>query len=146
MSMLIIGLMTGIVVLNLPSGDDPWEAQARELASKFEIASQSAMIANQTIGIKISKEGYEVVRFVAGDWVKIEGQAFSGEIPISVALVQNGAEIDLKAAAKVDVPVIRYDATGLATPFELTIDGFGRSVEFVGGPDGSMELVLDGES
>ncbi|NNC38118.1 MAG: prepilin-type N-terminal cleavage/methylation domain-containing protein [Hyphomonadaceae bacterium] len=146
MSMLIIGLMTGIVVLNLPEGDDPWEDQARELASKFQIASQSAMISNQSIGIKISKQGYEIVRFVAGDWVEIEGSEFSGDIPISIELVQNGAKIDLKAAAKTEVPVIRYDATGLATPFELTIDGYGRSMQFVGGPDGTVELVLDGAS
>jgi len=137
MSMLIIGLMTGIVVLNLPEGDDQWETQARKLASKFEIASQSAMIANQTIGIQIS-------RFVAGEWVDIEGAEFGGDIPLSINLEQDGTKIDLKAADKSDVPVIRYDATGLATPFELTIDGYGRSMQFIGGPDGSLRLLVDG--
>ena len=144
MSMLIIGLMTGIVVLNIPAGEDPWESQARQLASKFEIASQSAMIANQTIGFHLNKDGYKIARFVAGEWVDIESGEFNSEIPLSIELEQSGAKIDLKAADKSDVPVIRYDATGLATPFELTIDGYGRSMQFVGGPDGSVAFVLDG--
>lgn len=144
MSMLIIGLMTGIVVLNLPEGDDPWETEARRLASKFEIASQSAMISNQSIGIRLNKDRYDIVRFVGGDWVIIESHEFTGEIPLSIELEQNGAKIDLKAAAKTEVPVIRYDATGLATPFELTIDGYGRTMQFIGGPDGSVGLILDG--
>jgi len=144
MSMLIIGLMTGIVVLNLPEGDDQWETQARKLASKFEIASQSAMIANQTIGIHLNKDRYKISRFVAGEWVDIEGAEFGGDIPLSINLEQDGTKIDLKAADKSDVPVIRYDATGLATPFELTIDGYGRSMQFIGGPDGSLRLLVDG--
>jgi general secretion pathway protein H len=144
MSMLIIGLMTGVVVLNLPDGEDPWESQARKLASKFQIASQSAMISNQTIGIHLNKNGYEIVRFVGGEWVRIESTEFNTDIPITIELLQNGAKIDLKEADKSDVPVIRYDATGLATPFELTIDGYGRSMEFIGGPEGSLNLILDG--
>ena len=143
MSMLIVGLMTGIVVLNLPEADDPWEKQARVIASKFQIASQSAMVANQTIGIRLNKNGYRIVRFTGGEWQTIEQFEFDAEVPLTMELTQNGAEIDLKAAEKSRVPVIRYDATGLATPFELTIDGYGRSMSFEGGADGSVQLKLD---
>lgn len=146
MSMMIIGLMTGMVVLNLPEADDSWETQGRVIASKLKIASQSAMIANHTIGIRFSKNGYRIVRFVGGEWRTIEIFDFPAEVPLTLALVRNGAEIDLKAAEKAKLPVIRYDPTGLATPFDLTIDGYGRTMRFEGAADGSVKFILDGES
>lgn len=144
MSMLIIGLMTGVVVLNLPSGDDPAVEQGKLLVSRLRIAAQTSMIENTPVGIEFNEDGYSAVRFIGGEWETVESFTYELEQPLVLELTQNGAKIDLDAARKTGVPVIRYDATGLATPFELEVDAFGLTMFFDGKSDGSVEFKSEG--
>ena len=140
MSLLIIGLMTGLVVLNMPETEDPIDEQARLLAYRLETAAQTSMISNQTIGIQFTKDGYEAVRFVGDEWETIEKFEFDMETAPVVELVQNGAKIDLEKARKSKIPVIRFDATGMATPFELKVDIYGDELKITGSSDGAIQV------
>jgi type II secretion system protein H len=139
-SMLIISLMTGLVVLNLPQEKDPLTGQVQLLAKRLEIASSTSMIENNPIGIRFNEEGYQAVRYIGGEWKLIEQFEFETDSAPQLELKQNGAKIDIEKAYKNEVPVIRYDSTGLATPFELTIDVFGDSLRIEGAADGSVSI------
>lgn len=143
MSMLIISLMTGIVVLNLPKDENPIVTQGQLLANHLRIASQSSMIENTPVGIAFTEDGYEAVKYVAGQWETIEQFTFETKSLPQMELKQNGAKINLEEAYKNGVPVIRYDTTGLATPFELSIDVYGDSIRIEGNANGEVNFITD---
>jgi len=141
MSLLIVGLMTGLVVLNLPESEDPVETQAKLLVTRLQTASQTSMISNQAIGIEFTDDGYRAVRFIGDEWETIERFEYDMDSVPIVEITRNDEKIDLEKAQESGIPVIRYDSTGLATPFELSIDVYGTEIRIEGGADGSVKLV-----
>ena len=140
--LLIVGLMAGTVVMNLPPKQDPLYAQGRLLATRLEQASQTSLIEQSSIGVRFVEGGYEVLKYTGENWDDAGKYFYDLSNNPNISLSVNGGEIDLKAARKSEFPVVRFDATGLATPFELSLQTSVSSVRLKGGVDGSITLVL----
>ncbi len=143
--LLIVGLMAGAVVMNMPAREDPWHQQGRLMAGRMELAAQTSMIDQKPMGISFTDDGYEIVRYSREIWELVAEYSYDLTPRPVVELEQNGAKIDIKAAEEAGIPVIRYDSTGLATPFELSIDTGTRKLQFSGKVNGDVVLDLDGE-
>ncbi len=136
--MFIIAVMAGAVVVNLPAKPDPLHEQGKLLASRIQMTAQIGLIERQSMGIGFTKNGYSTMKYNGEIWENIEEFEFEQEGEPDLELTQSTAKIDLEAAEKAGIPVIRYDTTGLGTPFILHLrNGTSRFV-ITGAIDGTI--------
>ena len=137
--LLIIGLMAGAVVMNMPPKQDPLHKQGELLATRIQIAAQSGLVEGQSIGIIFHEQSYDIVRYFNETWnVTQEFEYGVDNSKPVISLTLNAAKIDLEQAEKTGIPTIRYDTTGLGTSFELQLeDGLSRFI-INGRVDGSI--------
>lgn len=143
-SLLILGLMTGLVILNLPKDNDTLHKRGQRIAAHFEMAAQASIFYHEPVGIRLTDSGYEAVRYLKNEWVPLRTFAFGTGIEPELELVQNGIKVDLKAAGKLGVPPIRFDATGLATPFHLKIAAGPDEIRIQGDVTGRIAFETEG--
>ncbi len=144
--LLIVGLMAGTVVMNLPPKEDPLYAQGKLLATRMEMAAQSSLTTQTSIGVRFEEGGYEFVKYSGEVWESVAQYTYELEQKPNVVLKLNGSTIDIKEAQKSEFPVLRYDVTGLATPFEFSLEGSKSRLHITGGVDGSVTVKLGDET
>jgi len=120
--MLIIGLMVGAVALSLPARPNPLSEQGKAMASQFRALAQSSMVDRASKGVRLTKTGYQVMSYQDGEWLVVRDFEYGVEPIPSIILMRNGAKINLETARKIEGPMVSFDATGLATPFTLSIE------------------------
>lgn len=141
-TLLILGLMTGIVAFNLPKAKDPRSVYAHSLCSQIKQLAELALVSQAPHGIRINEEELQFVQFNAEQWRVIGAAGFPvGEWELRLA----GRAVDLDAAKQLDVPLIRYDITGLATPFTLRLGDNFSSLSLIGEMDGSVSIQTSGD-
>ncbi len=136
----IIGMMAGAVVMNMPKAQNPLHKQGELLATRIGLAAQGGLISQQSIGVVLRGDGYEIVRYNNYIWETVETFTFDLESKPYIELTQNAAKINLEAAEKSGVPVIRYDTTGLGTPFALKLQSGASAYMISGGSDGKITV------
>jgi len=136
--LLIIGMMTGAVVMNLPAPKKPLDTQARLLAARISTAAQAGLVSGHTVGIVLHENGYDIVIYANDNWNVIETFDYGLESSPALELTLNAAKVDLKQAEKIGIPVIRYDTTGLGTPFTLELTHKSARFIITGKVDGSI--------
>jgi len=134
----IIGMMAGAVVMNMPKAQDPLHKQGELLATRIGLAAQGGLVTQQSVGIMITQDGYQIVRFNNDLWEIVENFSFGLDSKPFVELTQNATKINLEAAEKSGVPVIRFDTTGLGTPFELKLRSGASAFLISGSVDGKI--------
>ena len=141
-TLVIMGLMTGAVIMNLPEGENPALVQGRKMATQLNMIAQSSMISRQSLGVRLRDGHMETVRYQQGEWQVVQDIPIDESVFSTFDFIQNGAKIDLRRAAKTQIPLIRYDVTGLATPFELRLENGEGSFQLIGEIDGRVQLVV----
>ena len=138
--LLIFGLMTSMVVLNLPKQKNPLYKQGRQIATQLEYAAQTSLVNHKTLGVRFTKDGYEIVEYKLKGWESVASYNFTqGNIP-QFKLIKNGVKVNLKQAVSNNEPLILYGTTGLATPFRLFLEGVDSEMELIGARDGIIAI------
>ncbi len=138
----ITGLAASAVVMTLPRGADPVEAEARRLAAGLQAASEQALVAGAMHGLDINGRGYEIVRRGSGEWRPARGGARRLPSGVSIAILE---QVFLDGAPP-EWPEARFDTLGYATPtiYQVTREGGRRRAIVRLSPDGSVSVdVLD---
>lgn len=131
--MFIIALVTGLVIISLPSPPDGAEAEAREVAVATNLASRTALFEGRTHTLALSKDGWAIRHFTDGKWRDVNGADFDTAPLLRV----EGAEVELTSEL---TPHIVFEPTGQATPFALTL-GRARDIWSVTG-DTSADITV----
>ena len=134
----LLGLTAGLVVLNLPKGEDPFEMRLEKLATQINIAQRDSTIDGKMRGLEVQAEGFDLLQY-AGEWEVLRGSDWGDAYKVNLK-VENEV-IDFKDRAKllaknkdvIPVPLIRFDPTEGVTDFELEIQGPER--RFILAPD-----------
>ncbi len=143
-SLFIMGLMAGAVIITMPERENALTLQTKKIMSHLKMAAQTSLIEQQPIGVQFNEEGYSLVKYNDGEWAVIKDYPFDdGKIPL-ITLSQNGTLLDFEAIKKSKIPIIRYNITGLATPFVLSLGFGGEKSEILGRVDGSIVLAENG--
>ncbi len=120
--MLIIGLMLGTVALNTPKKPDLLRAEGTSMVGRFRTLAQSSLIEQRSMGVRLSKTGYELLAFHDGVWTVSHTYTYEGDVIPTVKFSRNGSKIELDALRNNPDPVIIFDTTGLASPFTLELE------------------------
>ena len=136
----IIGMMAAPVIMNMPKTQDPLHKQGELLATRISLAAQSGLVAQQSVGIILQEDGYEIVRYNNEIWETAAIFSFGLDSKPFLELRQNATKINLETAEKSGVPAIRYDSTGLGTPFELKLQNANSRYLIIGNVDGTITV------
>ena len=140
--LLIFGLMAGAVIINMPARPNPLYKQGELLATHIELTAQTGIIRQQVVGIRFTDDSYEIVSYLDGEW-KVEKEInYDPNLKPHIELVENSAKIDLELAEKSGIPSIRYDTTGLGTPFELKLENGASQILLIGTIDGHVTIEI----
>jgi general secretion pathway protein H len=129
--LVIIGLLTGLVVVTLPSTRSETEIQAQTLVRQLNALSQDGLISGEIRGFGLSKTGYDGEQFIsaaAADWPNT----------VEPALKRNNVIIKLPEDLS---PQILFEPTQISTPFVLDLSGPKARFELQSKGDGRVILV-----
>lgn len=96
------------------------------------------------MGIKFAQTGYSVWVYKDGIWEDRMQYTYNMTPPPTLRLTLNGAIIDMKSTQFSKLPTLHYSSTGLATPFEISLESASKTIALRGKPDGSVRLNLSG--
>ena len=72
MALMIVSMMAGAVVLLAGGREQHARVEAERLAARLQLASEESVIANRTLALNFTAEGYGFERFDDGRWVAAE--------------------------------------------------------------------------
>jgi len=134
--LVIIGLMSSIVILSIPTPKSALDKQAEQLTSQLNALAQDGLISGRVGAAGFTRDGYALFSYEDGDWAERHTSEWTENYRIR--LERASARIDLP---KEITPSIIFQPTGLSTPFELTLSD--RDVKYTLNTegDGRIELV-----
>lgn len=150
MAVTITAVMASMVVISLPSRRADVEEDARGFSARARLAAQESIISGATIGLKADEEGYAFFRYAAGVWRPVQDpQALTRRAwaasPVVALSIENAPPLDDLEPEEIAAlpPLVRFDPTGLVTPFTLTLrEGRDRFTVAVG--DAGDVHVMEG--
>ncbi len=126
--LVIIGIMSSFVILNLPAGKQDIAEEAEHIAARFTLAAREAVLRGETIGIIITQGSYRFVRRSRGSWHVLAlnpgTQSYDWPENATMNLFVGGERQLLPRNISVGsqaVPRLYYTATSEASPFEIVI-------------------------
>ncbi|MEP3890813.1 MAG: prepilin-type N-terminal cleavage/methylation domain-containing protein [Hellea sp.] len=132
----IIGLMTSVVVLSMPTPKSTLDVQAAKLTGQLNALVQDGLISGSVTAAGFSKDGYRLYSFENSEWT----ERASGEWQDSYRLTLTRASAKLDMPKKTE-PFILFQPTGLSTPFELTLSDRDTKYALKTKGDGRIELI-----
>lgn len=126
----IMGLATGVVVLNLPPSNAHVRTQAEALAARLLAARDSAIIEARNVAVVIDARGNSVERRQRGAWQPVSMRPFA---PVAW---QSGTQALVAASPQ----RIVFDTTGATEPATVTLADGGRRASVAVSADGSVRV------
>lgn len=122
-ALMIIGLMTGAVMLLMPGRDGAARAAVERFATRVAYASDASIMLNRPVALVVRPEGYGFARLEEDGWFNLE---HGGALAFRAWPDDIDYRIEQPAADEiVDGRVARFDALGGATPASIVLSGGG---------------------
>jgi len=134
--LVVIGLMSSVVILSMPTPKSALDKQAERLTSQLNALAQDGLISGSVNAAGFSEDGYSLYTFENSEWTeRVKGE---WEDSYRLTLTRASAKLDMPKTAE---PIIMFQPTGLSTPFELTLSGRDITYALKTEGDGRVELV-----
>lgn len=134
--LVVIGLMSSVVILSMPTPKSNLEKQAILLSGQLNALAQDGLISGTVNAAGFSKEGYALYSFENSEWT----QRASGEWDDNYRLSFTRASATIEMPKTTD-PIIMFQPTGLSTPFELTLSDRDAKYALKTDGDGRVNLI-----
>ena len=134
--LVVIGLMSSVVILSIPTPKSNLEKQATLLSGQLNALAQDGLIRGTVNAAGFSKEGYALYSFENNEWT----ERASGEWDDNYHLSFTRASARLEMPKTTD-PIIMFQPTGLSTPFELTLSDRDAKYALKTDGDGRVNLI-----
>lgn len=136
MTLFVIGVLAGVVVLNIGSGDrDELVArEAQRLGQLMNLARDEALFAGTEWGLELGPDGYGFLALDrdSGRWQRVDARPFeTHELPEGIALrlaIEGRDRVGASDARRLTRrgglrPALMFLSSGEMTPFTLTVAG-----------------------
>jgi general secretion pathway protein H len=121
----IIGVLTSLIALSIPSNDPSPQRESRRFYQVLEAAREQAVLFNQELGVELRGNNYRVLQWQAQRWWPLDTDRFSEySLPdnLSQTLWLDGlANEEGPTGSDVPQPQILFFSTGEVTPFGWTL-------------------------
>jgi type II secretion system protein H len=149
--MTIIGLVTAVAAIAMPSWDAALTSDARRFAARAAVAAQESILSGEPFGASIDERGYRFARYRDGQWRAIEDGSHLAPVlwseGIAARLKRDGSTITARlepdTATTLSTPAITFSPTGLITAFELMLMTDAGAAAVTGSADGHIRITRD---
>ena len=121
----IIGVLTSLIALAIPSNDPSPQRESRRFYQVLEAAREQAVLFNQELGVELRGNSYRVLQWQAQKWWLMDSDLFSEySLPenLSQTLWLDGLENEAgPTGSDPPQPQILFFSTGEITPFGWTL-------------------------
>ncbi len=121
-ALMIVGLVAGAAVLLAPGPSRGIQTEAERFAARAVLASEESIIANRTMALVVTNEGYGFERLEQNGWFPAEYSSPLGFRPWPSNLE---ARVEETSAEPNDPRIARFNSIGAATPASVVISGAG---------------------
>ncbi len=150
--MLIVAMISGVVVLNMPPPRDSQKNEAEIFAARLNLATELAIMTGSMIGLEVDQTGYRFFRFVDGEWTahnhdQLKATKFTPDMVVEFTVTDLSLRNEVLANKDADEdeeapsPVVFVSATGETTP--LTAQFVSKRRVFSVNLDGSGNVSLE---
>ena len=136
--LIIIGLMTSIVILTVPTPKSTLDQQAEFMVGSLNELAQNSIITGKVGAAGFSQSGYVLYQFADDEWQELTSNEW-GE-SYRLRYTRADARLDLPKEA---APSILFQPTGLSTPFELVMSDNDIAYTLLTSGDGRVVLRKD---
>ncbi len=138
MALMVVSLMAGAVMLATSGRDHVARVEAERLAARMTLAGEEGVIANRTIALVVTSEGYGFERFEDGRWLAADlGSPLAFRAwPEGVVAQVEEAELDGEGGR-----VASFDALGAATPVAVVLSKNGVQWRAAVSPEGRVDVT-----
>lgn len=144
--LVIIGLMASVVVMNLPPTKPVILKDVDAMLRHFNQSARASVMTNTPFGVILLPDGYAVVQYKDGAWRSVQKHSYSQTPPPKINLRVNGQVVDLGKARALDIPVIRFSPTGIATEYDLELQTNKTELHIRGNFNGQSAIVQTGNT
>ena len=130
-TLLLIGLLTGVALLTLPSGGANLSREAEQLAVRIRHAQREAMLTNRTVEIVVGAAGSRTRVRRAGRWEDLS------DGPLRPRPWDAGVRA---AMGEKDMHGVRFDPSGAADPATIRLSSDDRTVELTVDAQGQVAI------
>ena len=146
--LVIVGLMSSFVFLNLPAGRSGAQEDAEQIAARLNLAAQQAVLRGETLGVVLTRGGYRFLQYRRGIWSAValvpdhEDHDWPEGVEVTLRLGGERQPLprELRSQA-VQTPFLFFTPTGEGAPFLLAVYKGGEQVNISGNRMG--EIMLD---
>lgn len=129
----IMGLVSAVVVLSLPSDDGAKLArEAEAFAARLKRAQEEAVLTNRPVDVTVTPEGYGFRAQRRGAWTPLD------DGPFRPRAWSAGVAVSMKSDA--GRSGVRFDPTGTAEPAAIVLTRDGRTAEVAVGGEGQVSV------
>jgi type II secretion system protein H len=134
--LVLIGLFSSMVVVNMPSQKTPTRIQAENFVKAVNGLAQEGLISGEIRALGISQSEYAFYTYDGTDFEILAQTAWNDEVSPSFSIRDNRIALPEDLSAQ-----IIFEPTGLNTEFRLSLSGRKDSFDIVSTGDGRAELV-----
>lgn len=147
--LVIMGLLAGVVTVNLPDPADDQRALVERLAAKIKVTADEAILSGQVTGIEITERGYRALVRRRGLW-EISTDRLAGALPKQMrpVLTVEGEDRALasRSVSAIDrAPTLMFTPSAEFAPFELRFESPRGSLSITGAADGTIRFAEGGQ-
>lgn len=148
--LVIVGLLASTVVLTLPDGKAATSEQVNRFAARVAMVAQESIVTNTTMGLAISGEGYAFYKYKDGRWSELKNDRVFGRenwnAAATISIERDGGRLTRATENAPFSPAIRFESTGLSTPFSLSFSAGDEKYRVIGDGRGHAEVKAHDES
>lgn len=146
----IVGLVASMAVIAIPQRDKPEEASGKDIVRALRMAEEASLVSGLPHGLRLSENGFEIVRLLRGQWVGLNGieegirGAFGEGVECALRPPEDAsrARRDIRDEDTVDPllkkPEVWFDPIGQASPVEIDCEGRSGSFTVALANDGTV--------
>ena len=136
--LIIIGLMTSIVILTVPTPKSTLDKQAEFMVGSLNQLAQNSIITGKVSAAGFSQLGYVLYEYADDEWQELSSNEWGESYRLRYTRADARLDVPEDAA-----PSILFQPTGLSTPFELVMSDNDREYTLVTSGDGRVVLHKD---
>lgn len=125
--MLIVAMISGVVVLNMPPPAGNEKSEADVFAARLDAAAEMAVMTGSMIGLELDPGGYVYYRYNRGVWAAMSDRTlssgtFSPDLAVEFTLTDPAKKNETEETEPLDeeapAPAVFFAPTGETTPLE----------------------------
>ncbi|MFA7647308.1 MAG: GspH/FimT family pseudopilin [Phenylobacterium sp.] len=128
----ILGLLSGVIVMNLPDANGRLGDEADAFAARLQRAQEEAILVNRPVEVVVDASGYRFRSQRRGEWTALT------ERPFTPAYWGEGVGVQVRSAD--GRSGVRFDTTGAATPTEVRLRRRERRVTIAVDGQGQVKI------